>query len=97
MSIDLKNPSVFLGGCITYCSNIMLNVGLVLHKRVRLKDKYYQIFENPNLELNEILDHDALHDYIYKPGLFISLSFRFKSNPFKEESEKSSVKEEEKP
>ena len=78
LGFDLKAPSVFLGLSFIYHKNLVLTTGGVMHQQKNLKGKY---------KLGEIvfepLDDDQLHQKIYKPNWFVSLSFRLDKNPFK--------------
>lgn len=77
LGIDFKNPTVFFGASLVYNYNIGINLGVAFHKQYRLKDKYYE-----GMTVNEVLEFDDLHKSVYTPNLFLSITFRFGSNPF---------------
>ncbi len=78
LGFDLKAPSVFLGLSFVYHKNLVLTTGGVMHQQKNLKGKY-KVGEI----VSEPLDDDQLHQKIYKPNWFVSLSFRLDKNPFK--------------
>jgi hypothetical protein len=86
LGIDFKNPTVFAGIGFIYNYNIGINIGVALHKQYRLKDKYEK-----DMKVNEILEFDDLHKSVYNLNPFLSITFRFGSNPF------ASAKTDEKP
>ena len=97
LGVDLKAPSVFAGIGFIYRYNIGINVGVALHRQYRLKDKYHE-----NMPVNEILEFDDLHRSVYRPNLFLSVTFRFGSSPFapakaEESTKNNKPKENEKP
>jgi hypothetical protein len=77
LGIDFKNPVVFAGIGFIYNYNIGINLGVALHKQYLLKDKYHE-----GMLVNQILEFDDLHKGVYRPNLFLSITFRFGSNPF---------------
>jgi len=81
---NAQNLAVFVGGSLIYNYNLCLNFGLGVSKLQYLKDKYKE-----NMVIKENLDADQLYDTVYRPNPYISISFRFGSNPYKQEKKQS--------
>ncbi|MCX6583846.1 MAG: hypothetical protein NT166_27030 [Candidatus Aminicenantes bacterium] len=77
LGIDFKNPTVFAGIGFIYNYNIGINLGVAFHKQYRLKDKY-----DEGMIVKEMLEFDDLHKSVYSLNPFLSITFRFGSNPF---------------
>lgn len=77
LGFDFENPTVFFSGTYSFNQNIKIHAGIVFHKQQTLLGKYKE-----NQEINEPLSREQLHEELYKINPFISLSYRFSSNPF---------------
>ncbi len=78
IGFDFDSPTAFLGYGVGFGHNIMLNAGVAMRKVDRLNGRY-----EPDQVITENLSDDQLTEETYEPGLFLGLSFRFGSNPFK--------------
>jgi hypothetical protein len=88
LGFDMKAPAVFAGIALVYHYNIGFNAGVAFHKLKLLRDQYLVKdkdgeFPVAGTEIKENLSDDQLYDSTYRLNLFISVTFRFGSNPFK--------------
>lgn len=81
LGFDIKNPTVFLGGTVSYNQNIKLHIGLAAHRQLALKGNY-----SAGQFISLTLDKDQLHDYTDTVNPFFSVSFRLDRNPFESKS-----------
>ncbi len=77
IGFDFQSPTVFLGPSISYNQNLKLQFGLVASKQLVLKGKYSE-----GDIVSTALESTDIHESIYRPNLFLSLSYRFGQNPF---------------
>lgn len=77
LGFDFNDPVVFFGGGVHFNQNLGLIVGVAAHKQMRLLGKYSE-----GDTILTTLETSQLHEELYRVNPFISLSFRFKSNPF---------------
>lgn len=82
LGFDLEKPTVFLGFSVVYNTNLGLHMGIAAHQQDRLRGQYA-----PGDVLKEALAEDQLNEKVYGVDPFISLSFRFGSDPFKRNKE----------
>jgi hypothetical protein len=92
LGFDMKDPVVFAGVALVYNYNIGVNAGLAFHQLNILKDQYVPETSSEDAAaedltnatvIKENLSPDQLYDRKYRFNLFISITFRFGSNPFK--------------
>ncbi len=88
LGFDMKAPAVFAGFALVYHYNIGFNVGVAFHKLNFLRDQYVVkdadgVFPPAGTVIKENLSDDQLYEKKYCINLFISVTFRFGSNPFK--------------
>jgi len=74
---DAQNLAIFAGGSLIYNYNLCINFGVGIAKQQYLKEKYRE-----GMIINEYLEPDQLYESYYRPNLFLSISFRFGTNPF---------------
>jgi hypothetical protein len=74
---DAQNLAIFAGGSLIYNYNLCVNFGVGIAKQQYLKEKYRE-----GMIINENLEPDQLYESYYRPNLFLSISFRFGTNPF---------------
>lgn len=78
LGFDMNSPTVFFGGSVTYNTNLGLHFGIAAHQQDRLRGIYA-----PGDLVQEALTEDQVNEKAYVFNPFISLSFRFSSDPFK--------------
>ncbi len=77
INLDPKELSAYGGISIVFAQNMILTGGITFHQIDKLKNKYKEadtFIENK--------DFNDLHEKFFTISPFISLTFRFKSNPF---------------
>lgn len=77
LGFDLSAPTVFIGYSGTFWHNLGLSCGLAFQQQYSLKPQYSE-----NGLISEYLELDQLHDKVYRPTMFLSITFRFGENPF---------------
>lgn len=75
---DLEAPSVFGGVGYSFHKNISVVGGIAFHQQDELDGRY-----ELGQVLKENLDSAQLNEEVYRANVFIGLSFRFNSDPFK--------------
>jgi len=78
------DPVVFLGGSVIYNKNISLNFGLVAHQQYFLKGRYKV---GDTIAEDNFDEETGLHQKLFRVNPFVSVSFRFGTNPFSREQE----------
>jgi hypothetical protein len=91
LGFDMQSPVVFFGAALVYNYNIGVNFGIVFHKLNFLKERYAieddkGDFPSAGTMIKENLSDDQLYDQKYRFNLFISITYRFGSNPFDSDS-----------
>jgi hypothetical protein len=97
LGFDMQSPVVFAGAALVYNYNIGVNFGFVFHKLNYLKDRYAIEDKDGNFPsagsvIKENLSDDQLYDSKYRFNLFLSVTFRFGSNPFASGAKQPEVK-----
>jgi len=75
---DVANANVLIGPSIIFCENLSISVGVAATQKDVLKGQYKE-----GDVIKDNLDFSQLHDKKYMAEWFVSVSFRFSSNPFK--------------
>jgi hypothetical protein len=81
VGFDFSNPVVFLGYGVGWGYNVMVDFGVAAHKEERLLGQY-----NPGQTITSNLTDAQLTQGVYRPEVFVGVSFRFGSNPFQSSS-----------
>ena len=76
---------------IIIADNLSVNIGAIFTQKDRLRGQYSE-----GQSLRESLDFDQLHEKKHQLEWFVSIAFRFESNPFKKKEDNDSKSEEEK-
>lgn len=82
LSFASNQIAAYGGISLVFAQNMILTAGATFHSKYKLKNKYKE-----NDILDSKLEFNDLHDRYYGISPFISLSFRFKNNPFSKENQ----------
>lgn len=77
LGFDMTAPVVMIGTGTRYNENIMVSLGVALHRQQVLLGKY-----KGGDTLSENLTEAQLHSPSYRPNPYLSIGFRFGANPF---------------
>lgn len=77
LGLDLTNPTILLGANATYNQNITVSAGMAARQYAALKSRY-----NEDQTIPDAIDSADLVENVYKGTPFLSVTYRFGSNPF---------------
>lgn len=75
---DVTNANVLIAPSIVFCDNLSISLGVAATQKNVLKGQYRE-----GDLIKDNLDFSQLHDKTYMAEWFVSVAFRFSSNPFK--------------
>lgn len=75
---DVTNSNVLIAPSIVFCDNLSISLGVAATQKNILKGQYAE-----GDVVKDNLDFSQLHDKTYMAEWFVSIAFRFSSNPFK--------------